>query len=426
MSDGSQKANELRKAGEYEAALRVYQESWKEKRDEFVGAGLLHCLRKLRRWNEAKPLADELIQTYPNFNWVRIEFIWTYTEGVLNQLDEQAPPQQVIAVAEAILSLLPDDYPRKRAIFSVLTSAKRAKRWDILPGWIDRLRPEHLDLNPMQTSSGREGWSEQGLWYHYKILSLIETGRAGEALPYCEEALNRFPKQFKFFKRNQAIAHLRLGNYEAAADTYWALCQTIRPDWWILREYGVILSTLGREEEALQVLCQAMQSDQKIGMMVGLFEDLGDLYADIGQPTKALDFFTLSSRIREENSWAVSDTLGSKIESLRMSSPDYVPPVSVQEAMQRCDEHRREVIQDAPSSHQKRSVRKNLEGVISLGSPDRAFCFIRTYEGEDIICYKDQLPIEIRDRERVVFDAVPSFDRKKNQESWKGVNIQVS
>jgi len=40
-------------------------------------------------------------------------------------------------------------------------------------------------------------------------------------------------------------------------------------------------------------------------------------------------------------------------------------------------------------------------------------------------CSKNNLPSEISDGTKVVFDAIPSFDRKKQKESWKAVNIRI-
>ena len=41
------KANALRKNGDFEEALIIYRDLWNENGDKFDGAGLLHCLRKL-------------------------------------------------------------------------------------------------------------------------------------------------------------------------------------------------------------------------------------------------------------------------------------------------------------------------------------------------------------------------------------------
>ena len=51
------KANALRKNGDFEEALIIYRDLWNENGDKFDGAGLLHCLRKLELFDEAIILA---------------------------------------------------------------------------------------------------------------------------------------------------------------------------------------------------------------------------------------------------------------------------------------------------------------------------------------------------------------------------------
>jgi hypothetical protein len=62
-----QKANKIRKAGDFEGALLIYRNLWKETEDMFDGAGLLHCLRKLKLFDEAIIFANEIIAKHPDF-----------------------------------------------------------------------------------------------------------------------------------------------------------------------------------------------------------------------------------------------------------------------------------------------------------------------------------------------------------------------
>ena len=61
LTEQKQKANGLRKAGDFEEALPLYRDLWEKTADKFDGAGLLHCLRKLELFEEALIFADELI-----------------------------------------------------------------------------------------------------------------------------------------------------------------------------------------------------------------------------------------------------------------------------------------------------------------------------------------------------------------------------
>ena len=63
---------------------------------------------------------------------------------------------------------------------------------------------------------------------------------------------------------------------------------------------------------------------------------------------------------------------------------------------------------------------------VRLGSPDKAFCFVQTPDGESFFCLKKQLPPVVTDGGTVTFDAVPSFDKKKNRETWRVKGIRQS
>jgi len=168
LKEQKQKANELRKVGNFEEALISYRNLWKETGDRFDGAGLLHCLRKLELFDEAIVLADELIVKYPDFDWCRNEVIWTYIQGKLDKINEEEPLERVVEIAKRIMSLDPDGLAAKLTVFKVLKSAKASNDWEAISEWVVQIDPNSLSTEPMTDSSGRKGWSDQSLWYNYR------------------------------------------------------------------------------------------------------------------------------------------------------------------------------------------------------------------------------------------------------------------
>ena len=60
LEERSRQANELRKSGRCKDALEIYRELWDgQYYNEYTAAGLLHCLRKLHRLDEAIRLFRE-------------------------------------------------------------------------------------------------------------------------------------------------------------------------------------------------------------------------------------------------------------------------------------------------------------------------------------------------------------------------------
>src|ERR1700741_4385310 len=135
------KAKELRKADNYTEAREIYAKLWNESRDKFDGVGLLNCLRKLKLFDEAIPLAAELSPYCSGLDWCRMEVIWTYIEGVLGKLREDATLDEVVTAAQKIISLKPDGLAAKLVVFKVLKAAKAMGKWSVVNEWVEKIDP---------------------------------------------------------------------------------------------------------------------------------------------------------------------------------------------------------------------------------------------------------------------------------------------
>ena len=251
LTDRKQKAKELRKGGNFEEAVGLYRELWEESGDSFDGVGLLQCLRKMELFDEAVPLAEDLIVKHPQFNWCRNEVIWTFISGVLYKLEENEPLEKVIKTAEKIMDLNPNGLAAKMVVFKVLKSSKAHNDWETINKWVVKIDPNLLNAEPMTDSSGREGWSDQSLWYNYHIRGLLEKGgkkEAQEAINIVNEISERFQKQRKFFLRLKGLANQKLGNLPEAEKIYQNLCGGDRPDWWMVHEYARVVEIQGAQK----------------------------------------------------------------------------------------------------------------------------------------------------------------------------------
>jgi len=422
------KANDLRKSGNYIEALTLYRDLYKENPNQFTCAGYLHCLRKLKYFQEAIALSDSLVGKFPEFNWVTNEIIWTYIEGLLYNIPDEESLSVVISIADKILNLNPNQLASNLTIMRVCKTAKKEKKWKILHEWIQKVDPQLLDHTPKILPNGKEGWSQESLWYLYRIIALVENRMSSEAFPFLEYAIEHFPKQKKFFLRLRARAYSDDGKNEEAADDYKTLCDVPRPDWWLLKEYADILINLDRKEDALTLMLQAAQSKQDPGLMVVLFEAIGDLFYGFNNKEYAALHFQLTKLIREEKKWRIPDSLDAKLNEL--AAAGIVISGSLQDVFQRCHgiwSHVTEKSGVIPSKQTviQEKLRRNLIGKVSLGRPEQPFCFITLDDGESFYCYKDNLPSKITERDLVVFDARPSWDKKKNKQSWKAQNIRL-
>jgi tetratricopeptide (TPR) repeat protein len=424
--DVRQEANNLRREKKYDAALPLYEQLWLEKGDQYDGVGLLRCLRKLKRYDKAIPLADEIVNRFPDFQWARNEAIWTYIEGKLNNPEDDSPVAKIIEVANNIFGLNPKGFATKMVVFRVLKAAKTAGDWRTVDEWTNKLNPEALSNNPMTDEEGREGWSDQSLWYNYKARALVETDKAEEVLEFIDEVINKFPRQKKFFLRLKALSFLKLDKPDDAHEIYRSLCNVRKPDWWLLHEYANVLKDKGQKEEALKVMCQAATSHKKLEAMVTLFKDMGLLCKEIGLLKEARAHIALSSLIRTGQGWAIPVSISNAISELNSLLNNQKAPSSIRDALDICQKIWSEILDmktDRTSTH-LRNPKRGLTGKLLLGKPDVSFCFILGDDNTSYFCQKSNLPAGIANGETVTFTALPSFDKKKNTESWKAVDIR--
>jgi len=428
ITEQKQKANRLRKVKNFGEALPLYKDLWKETGDEFDGTGFLHCLRKLELFDEAIALADELISKYPDFEWCRNEVIWTYIQGVLFKLSAEESLERVVETANRIMSLNPTGLAAKLTVFKVLKSAKSSNHWEAINEWVVKIAPDSLSTKPMINDSGREGWSDQSLWYNYRINGLIEKRDAKEAISIVDEILERFPRQRKFFLRLKALANYLLGNLPESERIYQNLSSDYKPDWWMLHEYAKVVRDIGRREDALKLMYQAASGHSKLESMVSLFVDIGILCKELGKYEEARAHLVLCKYVRNEKGWTVPEPIINTVNDLNKIIGNNSEPSSLKEALSTCRTEWSKLLgkeNDLKNlSYKKRKVKKGLVGKVSLGRDDRPFCFIIAEDEQSFFCYKSDLPPNITDGGEVTFDALPSFDKKKNKESWKASNIQ--
>jgi hypothetical protein len=172
-------------------------------------------------------------------------------------------------------------------------------------------------------------------------------------------------------------------------------------------------------------MCQAAASHKRLEGMVTLFKEIGLLFKEIGQPKEARAHLLLSSLIRTEQGWSIPESMSHTISELNLVLNNEKAPVNIREALNLCREIWNNVldIKADRTLTRDRKPRSGLTGKVLLGKPSVSFCFIRGKENVSYFCQKSDLPAGIVDGEEVNFTALPSFDKKKNTESWRAVDI---
>ena len=211
LSDKSERANELRKKGDFVAAIPLYEELYRDNPDKYNISGLINCYRKTGRFKDATPLADEIIEKYPDFKWGRNEYAWTLIQDQLNSFPETGSLDDLIAIVNNILKANPDTIAHNYTIFKLLKFAKNIKDWSVLNEWIVLIDPETLERE-------NEGWSQIERWYYYRVEALINLKNEEQAISIIAENSDKITRKGLYFERLKAKAYMRLDDYEKAGE----------------------------------------------------------------------------------------------------------------------------------------------------------------------------------------------------------------
>lgn len=384
-----QEANKLRSMGKYDEALKLYLEIYPSMPDEYVISGILQCFRKQKLNSERLQYVIKLIEIKATIDWSKYEL--------------------------------------KKAIFSIVKEAKAKHDWKAVNEWIVQIPIETLNEVPFTDAKGRPGWNELAMWYHYRILGLIEIKDYKQAENFLETIKDRFPKQRKFFKRLRALLMLRSEKFKEAKILYKELI-SIYKDWWILQEYAQALYSLNEIDQSLTFFSKSALMGPVDEMKLSIINDIGIAYKQIKNEKEALIHFLLIRSIRDSKGWRIPEDISENIKNFSSSFPELLQ-LKKDQLIDECKKiwNLKSAQSFDPNISQKQlEFKTNLRGTVLLDNfQQRQFCNVASIEGTKYFCFKSDLPNDIENRAEVIFDIKKSFD-KRGRESWKAINIRKS
>lgn len=423
-----QQANDLRKQGRIQEALPLYKELYDSStKDKFDVAGYLHCLRKLKKYEEAVTIAEENEKQYSDFNWCRIEIIWTYI-GSLKSKSENTPLGSIVPIATKILTLNPDNLQKNTTVLLVLKKAKQFKKWEIACDWVDKINPDTLDKDPIILEKGPTPWSNFLIWHHHKIRCLIHQNKYPEAIEMVNSIITETKQVSKYFRVLEATAYELMGQPNVSIQILTDLCKYRNVDWWVVHQIANVLRNNGEKEKALEKMYHAANLSYKIESIVTLLHDIALLCKELHRMEESYYHILLCKLVRKKMEWTVKEDVEQLIQETSLVINNNHKNINLKEVLQKCQTYWGKTIAD-DSRHQKemktkKELKRALKGTVYQVKQDKPFCFIKT-QSESFFCYKSEIKDEAVDGLKVQFDVVPSFDKKKQQKSFKAANVVV-
>jgi len=410
------KANNLRKENKYEEALEYYKQSWDILKDAYTGAGLLHCLRKLENFEQAVSFAKSLIELFPTIDWVKNEVAWTLVSGPFKQVNSFT---DALIVAEKLDKITSNSIILKQIAFKLLKLADNQENWKIVINWLNKVNPENLSKDFIKGTK----WNDRSQWKYNYYKTLLKIGQYEEIIFNIDECINEFPQIKEFFLNLKAKSFKESERYEDSAKIYEELLKFKR-EWWIYKDYADLLLKMKFKENALKMFYHAAILNKSMKIMIKIYHKIGELCIELGKDKEALYHFILSKLIREREGWTVPEDIEASIKQMSESFPNISNISSINQIFSHCLELWKVDGNIKPKIQEKKKSKTRIfKGVMNLGYQSQPFCFINTGK-ESIICSKSILPSNIKDNDQVKCEAIPSYDKKKQRDSWKAIKVE--
>lgn len=319
------KASALRKSKDFNLALPLYEELWKNRpneRNEWDGWGYASCLRKVRRAQEAEQVCRDTLKIKSDFAYARNELAWCLYDLYIKKSDEEIArdEQPYLRAAKEVTSLVRQDqfsaFAKTILHVSDYLKSKPNPRAQDRYAWLSQLDPAQLSTDTFQftdaTGAQRTLASDKERCFASLTDVLVGLTQWEKCISIGEQALKQI-QQFHYdndiwIRRRIAIAKGKLGRRtEAIADLRDLLVR--KKEFFIQHDLAELLAQEGLTDEAFSFAAQAALGHGEPQMKLGVFELLGQLLRAADRPKEAAEHYALMAAVRLEHNWPISSDL---------------------------------------------------------------------------------------------------------------------
>lgn len=384
----------------------------KEIREELNEAKKLY---KAKKYDEALTVYERYYNESPEAlnNWDRIFYSWSlYQLYIKDAFDEDKLYESAELVTELVKQ---DDLNKKpvcaytQAVFKVLDQLYAEKDYYDLLAWLDKINPELLDQKRFETDE-RIYRSKREKYYDYATKAYFEVEDYEKCIETSKDALDsldvftnnsdvwynwRIAKSYReLLENNEALRYLE----EVVK---------VKKDWFVQKEIAENYYVLGDDEKAQDYICEAVLTNDPLSIKVNLYHLAYKILKEIN-PELALKHAELFYAIKLENDSQIPDD----IEELLIDEETLDKNALESEIRQYWSEYKfkdREL--------QKGTVTRIFEhgrsGFITSDDNESVYFNVSEYKGD-----------ELKVGDYVSFYTEKSFDKSKNRESTRAVNIR--
>ncbi|WP_295603794.1 hypothetical protein [uncultured Methanobrevibacter sp.] len=384
----------------------------KEIREELNEAKKLY---KAKKYDEALTIYERHYNESPEAlnNWDRIFYSWSlYQLYIKDAYDED----KLYESAELVTELVRQDDLNKRpvcaytqTVFKVLDQLYAENDYYDLLAWLDKINPELLDQKRFETED-RVYRSKKEKYYDYATKAYFEVEDYEKCIETSKEAL----ESLDVFTNNSDIWYnWRIAkSYRELLDNSEALryleeVAKVKKDWFVQKEIAENYYVLGEDEKAQDYICEAVLTNDPLTIKVNLYHLAYKILKEIN-PELALKHAELFCAIKLENDSKVPDD----IEELLIDEETLDKNALESEIRQYWTMYKFKD-QELKNGTVTRIFEHGRSGFITSDDDESVYFNVSEYKGDDL-----------KVGDYVSFYTEKSFDKSKNRESTRAVNIR--
>lgn len=384
----------------------------KEIREELNEAKKLY---KAKKYDEALTIYERHYKESPEAlnNWDRIFYSWSlYQLYIKDAYDED----KLYESAELVTELVRQDDLNKRpvcaytqTVFKVLDQLYAENDYYDLLAWLDKINPELLDQKRFETED-RVYRSKKEKYYDYATKAYFEVEDYEKCIETSKEAL----ESLDVFTNNSDVWYnWRIAkSYRELLDNSEALryleeVAKVKKDWFVQKEIAENYYVLGEDEKAQDYICEAVLTNDPLTIKVNLYHLAYKILKEIN-PELALKHAELFCAIKLENDSKVPDD----IEELLIDEETLDKNALESEIRQYWTMYKFKD-QELQNGTVTRIFEHGRSGFITSDDDESVYFNVSEYKGDDL-----------KVGDYVSFYTEKSFDKSKNRESKRAVNIR--
>lgn len=370
-------------------------------------------LYQAKKYDEALTIYEKRYNESPEDlnRWDKIFYSWSLYQLYIKQADDE---DKMFESAELVTELINQDDLNERpvcaytlTVFKILDQLYSENDYYDLLAWLDKINPELLDEKRFETDE-RVYRSKKEKYYDYATKAYFEVEDYEKCIETSKEALEvlenftnssdvwynwRIAKSYKeLLKNREALEYLK----EVVK---------VKKDWFVQKEMAENYHVLGENEKAEDYICEAVLTNDPVTIKVNLYYLAYNVLKQIN-PELALRHAELFYAIKLENDSQIPDD----IEEL-MIDDDLDKNALESEIRQYWQQHKFKN-QELQHGTVTRIFEHGRSGFITSDNDESIYFNVSEYNGDDL-----------KVDDYVSFYTEKSFDKSKNRESTRAVNI---